>query len=281
MEKIKKALEIAGRNRFQDALQADALADDEPSPIPAPAPRSRITPPATADVPVEFTQTRVIPVPRASLESKRILNYPSDSPATRSFDVLASQVVKKLRDKGWNSIAVVSPGPGEGKSLTAINLGIALSRSTERTALVVDMDFRRPSIGQYLSLSPKYGLEDILLGKKAVAEVLISPGIERFSILPIARADAAGAQFIDSSACTSLAAELGKRYVNRTVIFDLPPLLAYGDASVFLHHVDAALLVAMEGITKLENLKDALKVLEGYELLGTVFNRSSEQRPGY
>ena len=69
---------------------------------------------------------------------------------------------------------------------------------------------------------------------------------------------------------TKLAQELKARYPDRFVIYDLPPLFSSDDAMVFLPQIDATLLVVREGSTRAGEVKRAIELLEGSNLLGTV-----------
>lgn len=309
MEKIKKALEFASRNRLEhgqngagaaqsgetpvlpEELASNSLAaeseDHASSAPPVPDAEPVSAQPVPAGEPAipssfEFTRTRVERVPYSTLAANKvILPQDDESDASRAYQILGSQIVARVRDTGFNTIAVVSPGPEEGKSLTAINLAVSLTRRLERTALVVDLDFRRPATARYLGLTPERGVEHVLRGECEIADALVSPGIARFTALPIAAPSTAASALIDTGACRALAHELKHRYANRIVLFDLPPLLAYGDALSFLPQVDAALLVVTEGVTKRDAIEHSLKILDGTALLGTVLNQSAEKQAGY
>lgn len=296
MEKIKLALEVAEKNRLALAegsrLSADpggTLRSTESESTPAPEALrpddGRSAPNRTDDgAPQEmrkFVRTRVVPASPEQLERHRIVLPDAGSDASRAYDMLASRMLEKLRGSGWNSIAIVSPGDNEGKTITAINLAIHLAASRERTALLVDMDFRRPSVARYLGLQTGCGIDDVIGSHADLASALVSPGIDRFTVLPVRRAHASTSDFIDSRRARELAAELKQRYANRIVLFDLPPLLAYGDALRFLPNVDAALMVVAEGRTKRESADRALSALEGQNMAGVVMNRSSETVTGY
>lgn len=286
MEKIKKALELAGRNRLDKVV--DLPPESNPayeSPLIDEPPAEQIIPRPpvedTMSAPLRFTQTRVVEVPASTFAANRIVAAGPDSDAAHAFDLLSARVSGKLRENGWRSLAVVSPGPDEGKTLTALNLGVALAKNEERTALVVDMDFRRPSVASYLGLAPAHGYEHVLGAQASLEDVLVSPGIDRFAVLPAAGPANNAGSLVDSSRARQLAAELKGRYHNRVVLFDLPPLLAYGDAHSFLENVDAVLLVVADGITKDEQLDESLKMLGRFNLLGTVLNRTATAPAGY
>ncbi len=73
-----------------------------------------------------------------------------------------------------------------------------------------------------------------------------------------------------------LVKELKSRYESRIVIFDLPPLLNFDDAMVFLPNVDSTLLVIENGKNTQSDVQNSLRLLEGTNLIGTVLNKADE-----
>ena len=71
-----------------------------------------------------------------------------------------------------------------------------------------------------------------------------------------------------------LVEELKTRYPSRFVLFDLPALLTTDDALAFSPYVDAVLLVVEEGKTRKEDLVEAMEILRGVNVLGTVLNKA-------
>ena len=82
---------------------------------------------------------------------------------------------------------MTSSSPGQGKTLTAVNLSIALAREMHRTVLLVDLDLRNPSVHKLFGLETHAGLVEHLLDDVPVSEILINPGIERLVVLPSGR----------------------------------------------------------------------------------------------
>ncbi len=285
MEKIKTAMERAEKLRLQQAQLGNASprAANAPAHLDETANVSSV--PANRDAQgvapdqghlsgdIGYVQTQVVKVDQRHLERHRIRLPSSDDEVARAYDLLAARLANQVRATGWNSIAMVSAQEGEGKSTTALNLAMRLANSQQRTALVVDMDFRRPNIATYLGLAPANGVEDILDGSASVAETLVSPGVSRLTILPIRRAHTNPGGLIDSPAAANLAHELKVRYANRIVLFDLPPLLGHGDALDFMPYVDAALVVATVGRTTETALRDTIAALNGRNIIGSVMNR--------
>jgi Mrp family chromosome partitioning ATPase len=235
---------------------------------------------APADVgEVHYTQTRVLEVAPAALERNRVLTGRGQDPASRAYKVLRTHVLQRLAAEDWQTIAVVSPAAGEGKTLTAINLAISLASAQNHTALLVDLDWRQPSVHDYFDFVPEHDVCDYLRGDRPLSSVLVNPKLPRFCFLPCARpVQDSSEQLLGLAA---FARELKGRYRNRIVLFDLPPLLATDDALGFLPYVDCALLVVEEGKTKRDDIARSLAMIGPDRLVGTVMNKSRRQLPGY
>jgi Mrp family chromosome partitioning ATPase len=78
-----------------------------------------------------------------------------------------------------------------------------------------------------------------------------------------------------------LARELTTRYPSRTVIYDMPSVLACDDVLAFAPHADAVLLVVEDGVTDRDDLRRAAEVLERSNLIGTVLNKAASERSAY
>jgi len=292
MEKIKRALEIAEQQRLAIGGEASLGAASRKrvgngAAEPTAGSRATIADGAKACMdsvtfrdepswndPVRFVKTRVAQVSGSHLETNRIVCPDDDSDVSRAYDLLSSRVLVKLRSAGMNSIALVSPVTGDGKTLTGINLALRIAAGRERSALLVEADFRNPSIAARFGIRPQSGVEDVLQGRASIQETLVSPGIDRYALLPVRQPAANASELIDCSRFRQVAAELKNRYANRVVIFDLPPLLEHGDATTFLPNVDGALLVVADGRTSRESIEASMVALEGCVVIGTVLNQA-------
>src|SRR5579864_6198793 len=74
-----------------------------------------------------YTHTRVFTPSAAVLEDNRIMDPASAEPAAAAFRMLRTQVLQRMDANGWRSLAIFSPTAGDGKTTTAINLGISLA----------------------------------------------------------------------------------------------------------------------------------------------------------
>ena len=232
---------------------------------------------------VVYEQTRVLPVSESTLRRHRLLAGFHREPISDTYRMLRAQVLKYLSEHGGSTVAVCSSNAGEGKTVTAINLSISLALDPNHTALLVDLDLRRPRLQTYFGIQVEKGLCDYLEGKASLDQCLVNPGIDRLVLLPVRRPILNSSELLSSSRVTGLLQELAARYSDRVVLFDLPPLLASDDSLVILPQVDASLFVVQEGKTHSGEIQRGFNLLSDYRLIGTVLNRSetSNAHPYY
>jgi capsular exopolysaccharide synthesis family protein len=225
---------------------------------------------------ITYSKTRVVAVAKAVLRENRVISGFESGPIADAYKILCIQTLQQLRARNANALAIVSPGEDEGKTLTAINLGLSFALEVDQTVLLVDANLREPSVHRYFGFTPDAGLSDYLLSDTPLEQILVNPGVERFVILPGGRPLLNSAEMLGSMKMANLVQELKKRYPSRLVIFDLPPVLSVADALAFSPYVDGALMVVRERHTRREDIARAAEMLKSVELIGTVLNMAEE-----
>lgn len=274
MERIKQALERARDER--EARTAGVSATTTGQAIPTQAPVV-VRPAATPAQGITYTETGSFEVSPKVLRRQRVVTALKDEDVAVAYKLLRTQVLQRLKTQGWNALAVTSPGCGEGKTLTAVNLAASIAAEVSYTVLLVDLDLRHPSVHRLFGVTPEHGIGDHLLRDVPLKDVLLNPGQEGLVILPGREAIPNSSELLGSPKMVGLVEELKSRYPARIVIFDLPPVLSADDALSFSPYVDAFLMVVEEGKTTRPALRRAMGFLREAESLGTVLNKSRER----
>lgn len=234
--------------------------------------------------PIQYVGTEVLDWDPAHLERHRIFAMAKDHPATWAVDVLRTKVLRKMDQNGWRTVAVTSPNVASGKTVVAINLAISIAHQSQRTAMLVDFDLRRPMVARYLGLERACTLNDVLQGDAEVAQALVNPGMPHLVVLPTDRPVPRSAEVLTSTRSRRLVQELRDRYPDRVVIFDLPPVLAVDDVLAVLPSIDCVLMVVGSGVSSRREIADAMRQIDGAQLLGVVVNKDetpTRRRYGY
>jgi capsular exopolysaccharide synthesis family protein len=166
-------------------------------------------------------------------------------------------------------LLVTSPAPGDGKTLTSINLAWSLAQGGFRTCLV-DLDFRAPGVTRTLDLSTDDGgMEEVLTGKRSLAQTLFQIGDRPFHVLGIRERVEQPSHLFATALLGPLLAALRSSY--RWVILDLAPAVPMSDVSDILPQAEGALMVVRSGKTQKTFLPPLLEIL-GRKLWGVVLN---------
>ncbi len=270
MDRIRKALDLARLERVQNDVVPLIERD---------IPRDEATKPQgpTASTAILYHRTKIFVPIAEHLERNRVMNPDTEEPAAASYRMLRTQVLQRLDAHGWRSLALFSPGPNDGKTTTAINLAVSLASDRLHTVLLVDFDFKRPSLAGCLGLSPDLGGDDALTGRAPLEDCLYHPkGFERLVVLPARDTLANSSEILAGPRSRELVAELRARYPERIIIFDLPPVLSADDALSFAPLVECGLVVAAEGRTRRADLVRTVELLNKTPLVGTVLNRAAD-----
>jgi len=203
----------------------------------------------------------------------RIISNEQD-PVLNSYRILRTRILQKMEENNWKTLAIVSPGAGAGKSVTAINLAISIGSKQGSRATLVDLDFYRPRIAQYLGLKEPPSVLDFFEGSRTLQDVTMKPDLADVLVLANERVSRRGAEFLTSTKADEMIARTVNEYGSRVVIFDMSPLLGCDDSIAFLPKVDCVLLIVSSGQTRVPELKEAQRILAGANVIGTVLNKA-------
>ncbi|MDZ7576932.1 MAG: polysaccharide biosynthesis tyrosine autokinase [Candidatus Nanopelagicales bacterium] len=180
-------------------------------------------------------------------------------------------------DSPPRAIAVTSALPAEGKTTTACNLAISMAQAGLRVCLV-EADFRRPRIAEYLGVDSSVGLTDVLVGRAELADVLLPWNRYLLTVLPSGPVPPNPSELLASQHMRSTLAVLRDDF--DMVILDSAPLLPVADGAIASAAADGTLLVVRHGKTTRDQLAKALDALSQVDarLVGTVLNFAPAKR---
>lgn len=230
----------------------------------------------------QYSESTHIKVNEDVLNRNRCVSIMPDAPETESYRVLRTQILQRAAQKGGNTVMITSALPGEGKTLTAINLAITFSREFNQTVLLVDCDLRKQSIHNYMGIGEGRGLSDYLLDCTPIKEIMVWPGIDKLTLIAGCRTILESGELLASPKMRNLVSEMKERYPERFIFFDLPPVLASADAASFAPMVDHIIMVTLANSTSIKDVKKALSLLPQDKVMGLVLNRYQKpQKPYY
>jgi Mrp family chromosome partitioning ATPase len=123
--------------------------------------------------PTHQVRTRTQPIKLALMREGGLL-LPGCQPVAQAA-MLRTQVMQRMKSRGWNTLAVLSAAPDEGKTFVATNLAIAIAADPDSTALLVDLDLRAPRLHRRFGFEPDVGVENCLRGEAELSAALVNP----------------------------------------------------------------------------------------------------------
>jgi non-specific protein-tyrosine kinase len=230
---------------------------------------------------IQYSATRIKKIDDHVLKKGKVISLFHDLEKVDQIKTLRTQILNKLKEIGGNSILITSANPYEGKTFTAINLGVSIAQELHRTVLLVDCDLKNhsnhhKSFGKdFFGTQMDEGLSDYLLEQAELQDLLINPGIERLVLLPSGKSLPNSSEMLGSHRMETLVNDIKCRYPeDRIVIFDCSSLLSSADPLVLTRFVDGILLIVEEEKTTMEDLKKVTELLKDKPVIGTVMNKS-------
>ena len=267
-EILKKAERDGGVHRTRALVpdtspSAAASAGASAIAMPAPwAPRETRDETSTADTPVRSVS--------GTLDPRLVSAFAPQSLAAEQYRSLRTRIKASENGRVFRSVVITSPNKGDGKSLTAANLALAMAQEFQQRVLLVDADLRRPSIHQLFGINDTPGLTDVLMGGATIEDALVEIPEHRLTVLPSGLAPVHPAELLGSSGMRRVLDTLRTRYDR--VILDMPPVAPLADVSIVSGMVDGILMIVRAGITPKPAIERALAGLEMSKVLGLVLN---------
>ncbi|MFZ5758737.1 MAG: AAA family ATPase [Thermodesulfobacteriota bacterium] len=245
------------------------------APSDRPRKEEREGPPAivtTGWQPPVYSESVAVRLDPQRLLRNRCVCIAADAPELDAYKILRTRIRQLLRDRGMNTIMVTSACPGEGKTVTAINLALTFAREYQQTVLLVDCDLKKQDIRSCLGFASDRGLVDYLEHNRPLKDCIIWPGVEKMTVISGGRTVRDSTELLGSPKMRDLLLEMKTRYDDRCVLLDVPAVLAGADAMVFAPLVDCIIMVVEKGVTPLAEVKKAIALLPAEKFLGFVLN---------
>jgi capsular exopolysaccharide synthesis family protein len=232
-----------------------------PTPTPVASPRSLLA---------EEPSTREMKELKAAWTDRLTVSAQANPVLVEQFRRLAASLHHAQTSNGRLKVVMVtSAQPGDGKTLTAVNLALTLSESYRRRVLLIDSDLRRPSITNISHASPQVGLSD---GLKSASERKLSvlQLTEMLTFLPGGRPDPDPMGGLTSTRMQHIIEEASSRF--DWVILDAPPVGPVADANLLAAMADTVVFVVRAAASRYADVEKAIDLLGRDRIFGVVLN---------
>jgi len=244
----------------------DAPARPEPPAAVATAPDPSPAPVAAPPTPIGASPVMLRPTPAptdgslleigaSGFREKLIVGDRMGPVAVEQYRRVAALLHNAQREHGTKVVMIASAVPGEGKTLTAVNLALTLSESYRRRAVLIDADLRRPTVHQLLGVHNNFGLTSVLKSEEE-KKILPHRASDFLSVVPAGVPDPDPMSGLTSDRMRLVIVEAAGQF--DWVIIDTPPVALLPDANLLAAFVDAAILVIGAGLTPLAAIQKAV-----------------------
>jgi len=176
-------------------------------------------------------------------------------------------------DRG-NLIMVTSSKPGEGKTFCAVSLAMSIALERDLTVLLIDADIAKPEVPSVLGVEAEKGLVDLIADDNLkLSDVLIRTDLGNLSILPAGRQHHLATELLASDKMEHFVNDIARRYPDRVIIFDSPPVLMSSIASVLAMHVGQTLFIVEAERTAQQSIDSALNLISSCKNISLLLNK--------
>ncbi|MEK7285819.1 MAG: CpsD/CapB family tyrosine-protein kinase [Nitrospirota bacterium] len=224
----------------------------------------------------------------------------AESPVVEQYRHLFSRVDLACKAKDKRVIAVTSCAEGEGKTVTVSNLAIVAARDFGRRVMLIDADFRHPTLSNYFKLESGKGLIDVLMRQADLEKVFVPGPHPNLTILPMGQWSQSKRENVNLGRLKEILPIVRKQYhtirweeklegflqtekqevgLFDYVFVDTPPIMPGSEMYPISEVVDAILLVVRSGDVSKRSIQYAAHVLDSEKIIGAVLNRASVPWP--
>ena len=197
-----------------------------------------------------------------------------------AFRAIRTSVLFSSTDDGPKTVVVTSTAPGEGKTLVATNLAIALAQASLRV-LIVDADMRKPRVHGVFKQPQEPGLSNVLVGNAKASESVRSTDVPGLWALSAGMLPPNPAELLGSKRFKEFVTTLGQHF--DWVVIDTPPVMAVTDSVIAGHVVQGIVFVLGSEMTNRHTAQRAVEQLANSKakFVGAILNRVDLQHHGY
>jgi len=191
------------------------------------------------------------------------------SVASQQYGILALKVCHWMQHTGGKIVGVTSSSGAEGKSVTALNLALALAASQEDRVLLIDCDLRLPQVEERLGLKTGKGFSELLAGSDSNISSYISK-VGKLDVIAGGIPPANPVRLLASKRAREIFAHLREEY--RLIVLDGPPIVPVADSHLLAGMSDGVVLVVRARKTRPSLFQRAVESLDAPNVIGVVLN---------
>jgi protein-tyrosine kinase len=219
-------------------------------------------------------------VPAGPSSKELVLRDNCFSSIAESFRTIRTAFLFSQAERPPQIVLLTSPSPGEGKTQTTLNLGIALAQDGHRV-LVIDADLRKGCCHHRLKMRNGIGLSNILTGNLNHEEAIQTTSVSGLFLLSGGIRPLNPSDLLSSHKMRELLKNLRESF--DFILMDSPPAIAVSDAAILSRISDGVILVFHGQKTTTASAHQVVERLDAIRapVLGVVLNGIDVRNPSY
>lgn len=194
----------------------------------------------------------------------------------RRIALLRTRILREMRERGWNRLAITPVSAGAGATTLALDLARMIARHAETRVLLIDADLACPTIARRMGIEGAAAFSVTVRKGAALASLLrVLPEQDNLSVLAPAEPETAASEFVQDARFSVALKALAEKDQADVTLIDTAPLLGSDVGLATLPLVDAILLVSDGRATTAAEMKDCERLLADMPpLMGVVLNKT-------
>ena len=194
----------------------------------------------------------------------------SSKEALEAYRALRTRLMRAQSKAGFKTIAITSSLPGEGKTLTTMNLGLCYAQLPQQRVLVIDGDLRTCGLTALLDHPRTLGLAEVLASKATLDEAIVATNQKNFFVLPAGTISSPPPELFTGSHWQELLGRCSELF--EVVLIDTPPIIPLADFELISVACQGVVVVVRADYGQRETLQKSASSVDRKKLLGFVFN---------
>jgi protein-tyrosine kinase len=199
--------------------------------------------------------------------------------ALETYRGLRTKLMRAQANSGLRSIVITSSLPGEGKTLTTMNLGLCYAQLPQQRVLVIDGDMRTRGLTSMLDHPSSPGLAEILSGDVAPDEAIVATSQKNLFILPAGTVSSPSPELFTGTRWKEFLGQCGEMF--KVILIDTPPIQPLADFELISAACDGIVMLVRAHHGQRKTLRKMASSLDTKKLLGVVFNATDVRVKDY
>src|SRR6266481_7424155 len=227
----------------------------------------------------QLTQSQQVHVGNGDATHLVLRQDQSSKEALEAYRALRMRLMRAQSKAGVKTIAITSSLPGEGKTLTTMNLGLCYAQLPQQRVLVIDADLRTCGLTSMLDHPSTLGLAEVMAGDVSPDVAIAATNQKNLFVLPAGTVLSSPPELFTGTRWQEFLAHCGELF--KVILIDTPPILPLADFELISAACDGVVMVVRAHHGQRETLQKTAGALDPKKMLGVVFNATEITEKDY